>query len=44
MVMYLGKAVEQGPKAAIFSHPRHPYTRALLASTPSLRRDRLPRI
>jgi dipeptide transport system ATP-binding protein len=40
MVMYLGKAVEQGPKEAIFAHPRHPYTRALLASTPSLRRGR----
>ncbi len=34
MVMYLGRAVEQGPKAEIFGNPRHPYTRALLASTP----------
>jgi dipeptide transport system ATP-binding protein len=44
MVMYLGKAVEQGPKDAIFAHPKHPYTRALLASTPSLRRGRPARI
>src|SRR5207249_6535922 len=40
MVMYAGKAVEQGSKDAIFGHPRHPYTQALLASTPSLRRGR----
>ena len=40
MVMYAGKAMEQGPKEAIFARPRHPYTQALLASTPSLRRAR----
>jgi dipeptide transport system ATP-binding protein len=40
MVMYAGRAVEQGPKDAIFTDPRHPYTRALLASTPSLRGPR----
>ncbi|WP_027134720.1 dipeptide ABC transporter ATP-binding protein [Geminicoccus roseus] len=34
MVMYLGKAVEKGPKEAIFARPRHPYTRALLGATP----------
>ncbi|MGO4722432.1 MULTISPECIES: peptide ABC transporter ATP-binding protein [unclassified Inquilinus] len=34
VVMYLGRPVEHGTKAAIFRHPRHPYTRALLASTP----------
>ncbi len=34
MVMYLGRTVEQGPKETVFSHPLHPYTRALLASTP----------
>jgi dipeptide transport system ATP-binding protein len=34
MVMYLGQTVEQGPKMGIFSRPRHPYTKALLASTP----------
>jgi dipeptide transport system ATP-binding protein len=45
LVMYLGKIVEDGPKAAIFARPAHPYTRALLASTPSLggraRRERI---
>ena len=40
MVMYAGRAVEQGPKAEIFASPRHPYTQALLASTPSLHRRR----
>ena len=36
LVMYLGKAVEYGDKAAIFGRPLHPYTRALLASTPRI--------
>ncbi|MFM9900742.1 MAG: dipeptide ABC transporter ATP-binding protein, partial [Polaromonas sp.] len=36
LVMYLGHAVEQGDKAALFSRPLHPYTQALLASTPGL--------
>ncbi len=35
LVMYLGRAVEQGPAAGIFARPLHPYTRALLASVPS---------
>ena len=45
MVMYFGKAVEYGPKESVFQRPAHPYTRALLASTPSLdarqRRERI---
>jgi len=36
LVMYLGCAVEQGDKETIFSNPLHPYTQALLASTPGL--------
>jgi dipeptide transport system ATP-binding protein len=36
LVMYLGLAMEQGPKHQIFSRPLHPYTRALLASTPGM--------
>jgi len=40
MIMYLGLAVEQGPKARIFAHPLHPYTQALLAATPGMGRAR----
>ena len=36
LVMYLGHAVEQGPKQAIFTQALHPYTQALLASTPGI--------
>ncbi len=36
MVMYLGRPVEQGPAKAILAAARHPYTRALLASTPQV--------
>jgi len=36
LVMYLGRVVELGPVDAIFNHPRHPYTQALLASRPSM--------
>jgi len=32
-VMYLGQIVELGPAEAIFAAPKHPYTKALLAST-----------
>jgi len=35
-VMYAGKVVETAPVGALFSHPRHPYTRALLASVPRI--------
>ncbi len=35
MVMYLGRAAELGTRDAIFTHARHPYTRALLSATPS---------
>ena len=33
-VMYLGEIVEIGASEAVFAHPSHPYTQALLASTP----------
>jgi oligopeptide/dipeptide ABC transporter ATP-binding protein len=35
-VMYLGLVMEQGPVDDIFHNPRHPYTRALLESIPSI--------
>lgn len=36
MVMYLGKIVEMGPVQSVYEQPAHPYTRALLASMPSM--------
>ena len=44
LVMYLGLAMEQGPKERIFARPLHPYTRALLAATPTLDAPRRERI
>jgi len=38
LVMYLGKVVEHAAKRELFDRPRHPYTRALLASTPRIDR------
>jgi len=35
-VMYAGRLVEVAPIAEIIANPRHPYTRALIASLPSL--------
>ncbi len=36
LVMYLGHAVEQSEKNTLFAQPLHPYTQALLASTPGV--------
>ncbi len=38
LVMYLGRVMEQAPKTKLFARPLHPYTRALLGSTPGLGR------
>ena len=46
VVMYKGKIVEQGTAEAIFKHPQHNYTKALIHSRPSAKKrlKRLPTI
>ena len=45
LVMYLGAAVEQGPKDAVLGQPLHPYTQALLGAVPVLHASqRRPRV
>ncbi len=39
MVMYLGEVAEVGASETLFEQPRHPYTRALLSSMPSMDPD-----
>lgn len=34
IVLYLGQVMEAAPTAELFSHPRHPYTQALLSAIP----------
>ncbi|NGM70369.1 ABC transporter ATP-binding protein [Natronolimnobius sp. AArcel1] len=33
-IMYLGRVVEQGPATEVINDPKHPYTKALVSSTP----------
>ncbi|MDH3714666.1 MAG: ATP-binding cassette domain-containing protein [Gammaproteobacteria bacterium] len=42
-VMYAGQLVEERAAGALFTHPRHPYTHALLDALPERGRDR-PRL
>jgi peptide/nickel transport system ATP-binding protein len=43
VVFYAGEVVESGPTRDLLAAPRHPYTRALLDSLPSVRRALRPR-
>ncbi|HKD54797.1 MAG TPA: dipeptide ABC transporter ATP-binding protein [Steroidobacteraceae bacterium] len=42
LVLYLGRMMEHAPVAQLYAHPRHPYTRELLASIPSADPDVQP--
>ncbi|MFT9423633.1 MAG: ABC transporter ATP-binding protein [Acetobacter syzygii] len=47
LVLYSGRVAETGTTQALFAHPQHPYTAALLASIPPMsgpRPERLPAI
>jgi peptide/nickel transport system ATP-binding protein len=37
MILYAGRMVEIGPRAAVLAQPRHPYTDLLISSVPELR-------
>jgi peptide/nickel transport system ATP-binding protein len=39
VVMYAGRIMEEGPVAAVFDRPAHPYTEALLRATPRIDGD-----
>jgi ABC-type dipeptide/oligopeptide/nickel transport system ATPase component len=43
-VIYKGRIAEQGPTAALFENPRHPYTRALLSAVPRITGGGIPEI
>jgi oligopeptide/dipeptide ABC transporter ATP-binding protein len=44
MVMYGGQIVEQAPVRELFRNPQHPYTKALLTTVPSVRKERERRL
>ena len=40
-VMYAGRIIEEGPTLEVLQSPRHPYTKGLLAASPTLERGKL---
>jgi peptide/nickel transport system ATP-binding protein len=42
-VMYAGQLVESGPADTVLRNPKHPYTKLLLASYPSITSDTIPK-
>ena len=46
LVMYAGRIIESGPVAEVFASPKHPYTKALIASSPrgAIHQSELPTI
>ena len=44
LVMYGGQVVEHAPVRELFANPKHPYTRALLETVPSVSGDRADRL
>jgi peptide/nickel transport system ATP-binding protein len=44
LVMYAGRAAEEGPAVGVFAQPGHPYTWGLLGSMPRLDADRVDRL
>lgn len=41
VVMYKGQVVESGPSLEVLQHPQHPYTKRLVAASPSLASQRI---
>ena len=37
IIMYSGQVVEEGPMESVLTNPKHPYTRGLIASAPSMK-------
>lgn len=44
LVMYAGEVVEEAPVNVLFHHPGHPYTKALLRSIPSVKKEEETRL
>jgi peptide/nickel transport system ATP-binding protein len=44
LVLYGGRAVEQGPRTEVFRRPRHPYTWGLLGSVPRVTGEKVGRL